>query len=96
MQKHLVNHLSRNYKIKCFFPLLTLVLGARLSGGGVREGCVTVHRVMPAVPPLLLSDQSLEDIKVSRSPLHMLTLERVLALHSFAWVWWVKCYIHFM
>lgn len=44
LQKQLVNHLSRNYKIKCFFPLLTLVLGARLSGGGMRKGCVTVHK----------------------------------------------------
>lgn len=46
--KHLVNHVSRNYKIKCFFPLVTLPLGARLSGGGVREGCVAVQSVMSA------------------------------------------------
>lgn len=75
-----MNHLSRNYKIKCFFPLLTLALGAGLSGGGVREGGVVVHRVMSAAPPLLISDQSLGDSRMSRNPLVLLsavTLQRV-------------------
>lgn len=75
-----MNHLSRNYKIKCFFPLLTLALGAGLSGGGVREGGVVVRRVMSAAPPLLISDQSLGDSRMSRNPLVLLsavTLQRV-------------------
>lgn len=97
LQKQLVNHLSRNYKIKCFFPLLMLVLGARLSGGGVREGCVTVHRVVSAVSPLLLSDQTLEDIKLSRNPLallHMLMLERGLPLTPQLCTGWVGQVLH--
>lgn len=44
--------------------------------------CDCAQRVMSAVSPLLLSDQSLEDVKMSRNPLallHMLMLERGLA-----------------
>lgn len=84
-----MNHLSRNYKIKCFFPLLTLPFGAGLSGGGVREGCVVVHRVMSAAPPLLISDQSLGDSRTSGNPLVVLssvTLQRVDS-HSAAASW---------
>lgn len=101
LQKHLVNHLSRNYKIKCFFPLLTLVLGARLSGGGVREGCVTAQRVMSAVSLVCFSPfRAWRTLRCRGTFLLCFTCshwrEGWLSLHSFAWVWWIKCYIHFM
>lgn len=98
LQKQLVNHLGRNYKIKCFFPLLTLVLGARAIWGRC-EGrvCDCAQRVMSAVSPLLPSDLSLEDMKMSRNPLallHMLTLERGLALTAQLCMDWVDQVLH--
>lgn len=91
LQKHLVNHWNRNYKIKCFFPFLTLALGARLSGGGVREGCVAVHRVscQQFLPHLLISDQSLGDTRTWRNLLAVLnafTLQTGLAVTPQLWV----------
>lgn len=101
LQKHLVNHWSRNYKIKRFFPLLTRVLGARLSGGGVREGCVTVHK--DSCQQFLLSFSHITAWRPLRcwgTLLLCFTCSRWregwLSLHSFAQVWWVKCYIHLM
>lgn len=79
--KHLVNHVSRNYKIKCFFPLVTLPLGARLSGGGVREGWwLCTVSCQQFLPRPLISDHSLGDMRMSRNLLAALstfTLQRV-------------------